>query len=225
MAAGDAYNDTAMLAEADAGFFFRAAEHLPKEFPRFPSHKRIRNCSNASLRRANSTGSGQTNQRKSLVEGPSTRLSFQASGRSRLTPGFDELLLRSSSRAGHRPTAGRSLCPSSARCTSRKTGGHRWLGRPFAIHEHMRPGEVKFLTDVPRSIAGLREDVHTLGAAIPVVPGVRQVEVRVPELKVVILGRTELEVARRAHHVLPGLDVHIAHVDVVCREEVFERVR
>lgn len=35
MAAGDSYNDTAMLGEADAGFFFRPPEHLPKEFPRF----------------------------------------------------------------------------------------------------------------------------------------------------------------------------------------------
>jgi phosphoserine / homoserine phosphotransferase len=36
MAAGDAYNDTAMLAEADAGFFFQPPDHLPKEFPQFP---------------------------------------------------------------------------------------------------------------------------------------------------------------------------------------------
>ncbi|MDF0664608.1 MAG: bifunctional phosphoserine phosphatase/homoserine phosphotransferase ThrH [Nitrospira sp.] len=36
MAAGDSYNDTAMLAEADAGFFFRPPDHLPQEFPRFP---------------------------------------------------------------------------------------------------------------------------------------------------------------------------------------------
>ena len=36
LAAGDAYNDTAMLGEADAGFFFRPPEHLPKEFPQFP---------------------------------------------------------------------------------------------------------------------------------------------------------------------------------------------
>ena len=36
MAAGDSYNDTAMLNEADAGFFFRPPAHLPKEFPRFP---------------------------------------------------------------------------------------------------------------------------------------------------------------------------------------------
>ncbi len=36
LAAGDAYNDTAMLAEADAGFFFRPPDHLPEEFPQFP---------------------------------------------------------------------------------------------------------------------------------------------------------------------------------------------
>jgi phosphoserine/homoserine phosphotransferase len=36
IAAGDSYNDTAMLGEADAGFFFRPPEHLPKEFPQFP---------------------------------------------------------------------------------------------------------------------------------------------------------------------------------------------
>lgn len=36
MAAGDAYNDTAMLSEADAGFFFRPPDHLPQEFPQFP---------------------------------------------------------------------------------------------------------------------------------------------------------------------------------------------
>jgi phosphoserine/homoserine phosphotransferase len=40
LAAGDSYNDTAMLAEAHAGFFFRPPEHLPKEFPQFPvSHE------------------------------------------------------------------------------------------------------------------------------------------------------------------------------------------
>lgn len=36
MAAGDSYNDTAMLGEAHAGFFFRPPDHLSKEFPRFP---------------------------------------------------------------------------------------------------------------------------------------------------------------------------------------------
>jgi phosphoserine / homoserine phosphotransferase len=33
IAAGDSYNDTAMLLEADAGFLFRAPERVRKEFP------------------------------------------------------------------------------------------------------------------------------------------------------------------------------------------------
>lgn len=36
MAAGDAYNDTAMLGEADAGFFYRPPDNVIKEFPQFP---------------------------------------------------------------------------------------------------------------------------------------------------------------------------------------------
>ncbi len=39
LAAGDAYNDTEMLAEADAGFFFRPPENVAKEFPQFPVTK------------------------------------------------------------------------------------------------------------------------------------------------------------------------------------------
>jgi phosphoserine / homoserine phosphotransferase len=35
-AAGDSYNDTTMLQEADAGFLFRAPENVIAEFPRFP---------------------------------------------------------------------------------------------------------------------------------------------------------------------------------------------
>ncbi len=35
MAAGDAYNDTAMLGEADAGFFYRPPDNVIKEFPQF----------------------------------------------------------------------------------------------------------------------------------------------------------------------------------------------
>ena len=37
VAAGDSYNDTAMLAEADAGFLFHAPAHVIAEFPRFPA--------------------------------------------------------------------------------------------------------------------------------------------------------------------------------------------
>jgi phosphoserine / homoserine phosphotransferase len=37
VAAGDSYNDTAMLAEADAGFLFRPPANVRDEFPEFPS--------------------------------------------------------------------------------------------------------------------------------------------------------------------------------------------
>jgi phosphoserine/homoserine phosphotransferase len=35
-AAGDSYNDTAMLSEADAGILFRPPENVIREFPQFP---------------------------------------------------------------------------------------------------------------------------------------------------------------------------------------------
>jgi phosphoserine/homoserine phosphotransferase len=37
VAAGDSYNDTAMLAEADAGFLFHAPENITAQFPQFPA--------------------------------------------------------------------------------------------------------------------------------------------------------------------------------------------
>ena len=36
IAAGDSYNDTAMLAEADAGILFRPPQNVAAEFPQFP---------------------------------------------------------------------------------------------------------------------------------------------------------------------------------------------
>jgi phosphoserine/homoserine phosphotransferase len=36
VAAGDSYNDTAMLAEADAGILFRPPDNVAREFPQFP---------------------------------------------------------------------------------------------------------------------------------------------------------------------------------------------
>jgi phosphoserine / homoserine phosphotransferase len=36
VAAGDSYNDTAMLSEADAGIFFRPPEAIRQQFPQFP---------------------------------------------------------------------------------------------------------------------------------------------------------------------------------------------
>ena len=35
IAAGDSFNDTAMLAEADAGFLFHAPDNIIKQFPQF----------------------------------------------------------------------------------------------------------------------------------------------------------------------------------------------
>jgi phosphoserine/homoserine phosphotransferase len=37
LAAGDSYNDTSMLAEADHGFLFRAPQNVIDEFPQFPA--------------------------------------------------------------------------------------------------------------------------------------------------------------------------------------------
>ena len=37
LSAGDAYNDTAMLKEAHAGFLFRAPDNVKREFPQFPA--------------------------------------------------------------------------------------------------------------------------------------------------------------------------------------------
>lgn len=39
LAAGDSFNDTSMLGEADAGFFFRAPEKVTNEFPKFPQYQ------------------------------------------------------------------------------------------------------------------------------------------------------------------------------------------
>ncbi len=47
LAAGDAYNDTAMLGEADAGFFFRPPESVAKQFPQFPvtqTYEELKEC-------------------------------------------------------------------------------------------------------------------------------------------------------------------------------------
>ena len=36
IAAGDSYNDTTMLAEADAGILFRPPDNVVRDFPQFP---------------------------------------------------------------------------------------------------------------------------------------------------------------------------------------------
>jgi len=37
VAAGDSFNDTAMLLEADAGFLFHAPPQVVSQFPQFPA--------------------------------------------------------------------------------------------------------------------------------------------------------------------------------------------
>jgi phosphoserine/homoserine phosphotransferase len=37
VAAGDSFNDTAMLAEAHAGFLFHSPLHIQQQFPQFPA--------------------------------------------------------------------------------------------------------------------------------------------------------------------------------------------
>jgi len=37
IAAGDSYNDTTMLSEADAGILFKAPDNVIAEFPQFPA--------------------------------------------------------------------------------------------------------------------------------------------------------------------------------------------
>ena len=43
LAAGDSYNDTAMLQEANVGFLFRAPENVKKEFPQFKAIETYKN--------------------------------------------------------------------------------------------------------------------------------------------------------------------------------------
>src|SRR5215475_7843867 len=57
----------------------------------------------------------------------------------------------------------------------------------FAVHEHVGPGEVDFVTDMALGVPNLGEDIYVLPPAIPVVSGVCEVQVRVPHFDVVIL--------------------------------------
>ena len=46
VAAGDSYNDTAMLGAADAGFLFHAPDNVKREFPQFPALETYEELSN-----------------------------------------------------------------------------------------------------------------------------------------------------------------------------------
>jgi phosphoserine/homoserine phosphotransferase len=49
IAAGDSYNDTAMLGEADAGILFRPPDNVVEEFPQFPVTRTYSELDNALL--------------------------------------------------------------------------------------------------------------------------------------------------------------------------------
>jgi phosphoserine/homoserine phosphotransferase len=54
IAAGDSYNDTTMLAEADAGILFRPSERVARDFPQFPvthTYDELRTAFTAAARR------------------------------------------------------------------------------------------------------------------------------------------------------------------------------
>ena len=56
VAAGDSYNDTAMLAEADHGILFRPPENVVREFPRFPVARSYEELRRACLAAAGQAG-------------------------------------------------------------------------------------------------------------------------------------------------------------------------
>ena len=53
IAAGDSYNDTTMLAEADAGILFNAPDNVITEFPQFPAVRGYDNLQQAFLNASN----------------------------------------------------------------------------------------------------------------------------------------------------------------------------
>ena len=53
IAAGDSYNDTTMLAEADAGILFHAPDNVIAEFPQFPAVQSFADLKNEFIRASN----------------------------------------------------------------------------------------------------------------------------------------------------------------------------
>src|SRR6478752_7128142 len=72
----------------------------------------------------------------------------------------------------------------------------RRLQRHLAIGKHTRPGEVEFVSDVLLSIRIAREDIDGLRTTIPVIPRAGEIEVVVPDLKVVARRWTDLDIRR-----------------------------
>jgi phosphoserine/homoserine phosphotransferase len=68
IAAGDSYNDTTMLAEADAGILFRPPENLAREFPQFPVTRTYEELREAFQRAAASLGGGPVPRTREATE-------------------------------------------------------------------------------------------------------------------------------------------------------------
>ena len=62
----------------------------------------------------------------------------------------------------------------------------------------MGPADVQFISKVGLRVTRFGEHVHTLGPAVPVVVGAREVQVGVPEFDAIIFGRPGLQVGREA---------------------------
>jgi phosphoserine/homoserine phosphotransferase len=53
IAAGDSYNDTTMLGEADAGILFHAPDNVIREFPQFPAVHTFEDLKQAFIKASN----------------------------------------------------------------------------------------------------------------------------------------------------------------------------
>ena len=93
-----------------------------------------------------------------------------------------------------------------------------------ALHEEVRQGDVHLVTDVRLGIAWLREGIDTLTCPIPIVSCIGKIEVGVPHFDMIVFGGARLEIPGEAHHVLPRHDIHVPHMNVIGREEVFKRI-
>lgn len=98
------------------------------------------------------------------------------------------------------------------------------LKRNHAVHEKMSPDDIDLVTDMCLGVIGPGKDIDTLTRPIPIIFCICQMQVRVPDLNVVILRGACLEIARETHHVLPRHDIHVPHVYVIGREEIFKCV-
>jgi phosphoserine/homoserine phosphotransferase len=61
VSAGDSFNDTAMLAEANVGFLFHAPENIKKQFPQFKaleSYPELMGCIKAAIAQASKAEPG-----------------------------------------------------------------------------------------------------------------------------------------------------------------------